>query len=90
LKGKRTNLYEYLAAAQRTTYSVLPMHTTQEFQLFSTSIVNGSHLLRILILKLWLPGGQERLMARQFSIKSMSIFKIITRNRLEKRGKMKI
>jgi hypothetical protein len=52
--------------------------------------MNGSHLLRILILKLWLPGGQERLMARQFSIKSMSIFKIITRNRLEKRGKMKI
>jgi hypothetical protein len=37
-----------------------------------------------------LPGGQERLMARQFSIKCMSILKIITRNGLEKRGKMKI
>jgi hypothetical protein len=79
-----------LAAAQRTKYSIVPMHTTQEFQLFTTSIAKGSHLLRILILKLWLPGGQERLMARQFSIKCMSIFKIITRNRLEKRGKMKI
>jgi hypothetical protein len=90
LKGKRTNLYEYLAAAQRTKYSVVPMHTTQEFQLFITSIANGSHLLRILILKLWLLHSQERLMARQFSVKCISIFKIITINGLEKRGEMKI
>jgi len=54
------------------------------------SMVTGSPLLRILILKLWLPGGQERLMARQFSIKCMSILKIIQEMDWKKTGKMKI
>ena len=31
LRGKRTNIYEYLAAVQRTKFAVVPMHTTQEF-----------------------------------------------------------
>ena len=53
------------------------------------SMVTGSHLLRILIFRLWLPGDQEGLMARQFSIKCMSILKIITRNGLEKKRKRK-
>jgi len=38
LRGKRTNIYEYLAAAQRTKFAVVPMHTAQEFQLFNTSV----------------------------------------------------
>ena len=42
LGGKRTNIYEYLAAAQRTKFAVVPMHTTQEFQLFNTTVsING-------------------------------------------------
>ena len=69
------------------------MHTTEEFQLFNTlypSMVSGFHLLRILTLKLWLPGYWERLMVRQLSIKYMSTLKTITGNKLEKRWKMKI
>ena len=58
--------------------------------LLHPSIVTSSHLLRILILKLWLASGQERLMERQFSIKCICILKTTTRNQLEKRGKMKI
>ena len=54
------------------------------------SMVTSSHLLRILILKLWPPGGHEMLMERQFSIKCTSILKIITRNGLEKSVKIKI
>jgi hypothetical protein len=38
LKEKRTNIYEYLAAAQKIKFSVVPMHTSQEFQLFNTSV----------------------------------------------------
>ena len=44
------------------------------------SMVTSSHLLRILTLKLWLASGQERLMARQISIKCIWILKTITRN----------
>ena len=37
LRGKRTSIYEYFAAAQRTKFAVVSRHTTQEFQLFNTS-----------------------------------------------------
>ena len=47
-------------------------------------MVTGSYLPKILILKLWLPGGQEMLIERHFSIKCTSILNIITRNGLEK------
>ena len=73
--------------------AVGPMDTTQEFQLFDTSVslmVTGSHLPKILSLKLWLLGCQEMLIERHFSIKCTRILKIITRNGLEKRVKMKI
>ena len=52
-------------------------------------MVTGSHLPKILILKLWPPGGQEMLIERHFSVKCTNILKIITRNGLEKRAKMK-
>ena len=38
LRRKRTNIYEYLAAAQKAKFSVVPMHITQELQLFFTSV----------------------------------------------------
>ena len=52
-------------------------------------MVTGSHLPKILILKPWLPGGQEMLIERHFSVNCTSTLKIITRNGLEKRVKMK-
>ena len=66
------NIWQLL---KKSKIAVVPMHTTEEFQLFNTlypSMVSGSHLLRILTLKLWLPGYWERLMGRQLSIKYMS------------------
>jgi hypothetical protein len=115
LKEKRTNIYEYLAAAQRTKFSVVPMHTIQEFQLFNTSVSLHSN---------WFSPAQDpnfEAMATWWSVKAdgktifykmhellenhykkwtgkkrenenmmNSFLKIITRNGLEKRGKMKI
>ena len=37
LRGKRTSIYEYFTAAQRTKFAVASRHTTQEFKLFNTS-----------------------------------------------------
>ena len=43
LSGKRTNLYTYLATAQKTKYTVVPIHTEEEFQLFNSSVsLNGN------------------------------------------------
>ena len=61
-------------------FAVHPMDTTQEFQLFDTSVsLHGD----------WFSPAQDpdfegMLMERHFSIKCTSVLKIITRNGLEK------
>ena len=41
LKGKRKDVYAYLANAQRTKFAVTPIHTTEEFKLFHLSVSVG-------------------------------------------------
>ena len=69
------------------------MDTTQEFQLFDTSVsLHGDWFSPALdpdfeAMAAWWSGNVDR---KTFSIKCTSILKIITRNGLEKRVKMKI
>lgn len=41
LSGKRTDIYNYLSAAQKTKYAVTPIHTKEEYILFNNSVSIG-------------------------------------------------
>lgn len=41
LSGKQSNIYEYLASAQRTKYAVTPVHKEAEFLLFNSAFALG-------------------------------------------------
>ena len=41
LDGKRTDIYNYLSAAQKTKYAVTPIHTREEYILFHNSVSIG-------------------------------------------------
>jgi len=41
LKGKRNDIYTYLANAQKTLFAVTPIHTKNEIKLFNDSVKNG-------------------------------------------------
>jgi hypothetical protein len=41
LKGKRNDVYSYLAAAQQTKFAVTPIHTKEEFKLYNDTVSRG-------------------------------------------------
>ena len=41
LKGKRNDVYTYLAAAQQTKYAVTPIHTKEEYMLYNDAVSHG-------------------------------------------------
>lgn len=41
LKGKRNDVYGYLAAAQRTKFAVTPLHTKEEYMLYNEVVTRG-------------------------------------------------
>ena len=41
LDGKRTDIYNYLSAAQKTKYAVTPIHTREKYILFHNSVSIG-------------------------------------------------
>jgi len=41
LKGKRNDVYSYLAAAQHTKFAVTPLHTKEEYALYADVVAQG-------------------------------------------------
>ena len=91
LRGKRTNIYEYLEPAQ-CKFAIGPMDTTQEFQLFDTSVslhgwFSPAQDPDFEAMAAWLSGNVDR---KTFFYKMHKHLENHTRNGLEKRVKMKI